>query len=193
MTYRLTQYLFLAISLSLVAGISGCSPTSPSQIEMNDLAKWALKKYFSSLFRFRTQLQTENQSMQNRAQAMLDSLGSNASSDSTTRKSQAQIQGELSSRAEAEAEEALKRTKIKLIRLEEPGTADLIAAGRQTVYWPVSFEAVDPRHTDAKLMVTIFAYRNGVGKWDLKIKTLQMEAAGTRQEISESMLKQLGL
>ena len=193
MTSRLTQYLFFAISFSLIAGISGCSPTPPSQMETNDLEKWALKKYFSSLLRFQAHMQAENQSMQNNAQAMLVSLGSNASSDSTTRKSEAQIESELSSRAEAEAEEALNRTNIKLIRLGEPGKADLIAAGSQTLYWPVLFEAVDPGHADTKLLVTILAFRNAVGKWDLKIKTLQMQAAGTSQEIPESMLKQLGL
>jgi hypothetical protein len=39
----------------------------------------------------------------------------------------------------------------------------------------------------------MFAFRNAVGKWDLKIKTLEMQAAGTSQELPESMLKQLGL
>jgi preprotein translocase subunit SecD len=162
-------------------------------METSDLAKLALKKYFSSLFRFQVHMEAENQSMQNNAEAMFDSLESNASSDSTTQKSQAQIESELSSQAETQVAETLNRTNIKSIKLGELGKADLIPAGSQTSYWPVSFEAVDPAHADNKLTLTIFAYRNAVGKWDLKIKTLQTQVDGISQEIPERMLKQLGL
>jgi hypothetical protein len=104
MTSRLFQYLSFPISLSLFAGISGCSPTPPSQMEATELAKSALVKYFSSLFKFQAHMQAENQSIQDGARSMLDSLGSNANSDASIHKPQAQIESELSSRAEAEAE-----------------------------------------------------------------------------------------
>jgi len=131
--------------------------------------------------------------MQNNAQVMLDSLGSNRSSDSTERRSEAQIESELVTQADAEVEETLKRVNIKIIKVGDPEKADLIAAGSQTIYWPFSFEAADAEHPDTKLTLTMFVYRNAVGKWDTKAKTLQVRAAGTSQETSESMFKQLRL
>ncbi len=193
MSSRLTQYLFCAISLSLLAFTSGCSPTPPSQLEIKDLAKATLKKYFSSLIKFQAHTEADNQSMQNNAQAMLDSLGSNQSSDSTARRSEAQIESELVTQADAEVQETLKRVNIKVIEVGDPEKADLIAVGSQTIYWPISFEAADPGHADTQLILTMFVYRNAVGKWDTETKTLQVQAAGTSQEISESMLKQIGL
>jgi hypothetical protein len=133
------------------------------------------------------------QSMRNGAYAMLDALRSNPSPDATPPKSQAQIESEFITQAETQAEETLKRVNIKLIKLGEPGKADLVAACSQTVYWPISFEAEDPGPAATKLVLTIFAYRNPLGKWDANVKTLQTQAGGIRQEIPESMLKQLGL
>jgi hypothetical protein len=104
-----------------------------------------------------------------------------------------QIENEFTNPAETQAEETLKRLNMKLIELGEPGKADLVAAGSQTVYWPISFEAEDPGPAATKLVLTIFAYRNPLGEWDANIKTLQTQAAGISQEIPESMLKQLGL
>jgi hypothetical protein len=48
----------------------------PSQTEVADLAKTALKKYLSSLIKFRAHMEAENQSMRNGAYAMLDALRS---------------------------------------------------------------------------------------------------------------------
>jgi hypothetical protein len=64
---------------------------------------------------------------------------------------------------------------------------------RQTVYWPISFEAEHPGPAATKLVLAIFAYRNPLGKWDANVKTLETQAAGISQEIPENMLKQLGL
>ncbi|SRR6266404_5714624 len=56
-----------------------------------------------------------------------------------------------------------------------------------------SFEAEDPGPAATNLVLTIFAYRNPLGKWDAKVKTLETQAAGISQKIPKSMLKQLGL
>jgi hypothetical protein len=69
----------------------------------------------------------------------------------------------------------------------------LIAPGGQAEYWPISFEASDPGHSDTKVTFEIFAYRNTAGKWDMKVKTVHMRTAGTSHELPGSMLKQLGL
>jgi hypothetical protein len=191
MKVRTTQ--FRPIWISLIAIITGCSPAPPAQTEVADLAKTALKKYLSSLIKFRAHMEAENQSMRNGAYAMLDALRSNPSPDATPPESKAQIESEFITQAETQADETLKRVNIKLIKLGEPGKADLVAAGSQTVYWPISFEAEDPGPAATKLVLTIFAYRNPLGRWDANVKTLETQAAGIRQEIPESMLKQLGL
>lgn len=61
------------------------------------------------------------------------------------------------------------------------------------IYWPVSFEAVDPEHSDTTFAFTVLAYRNAVGKWDAKVRNLRITASGFSQEVSEIMVKQLGL
>jgi hypothetical protein len=193
MASRVIQYLFGAISLSLIAILNGCSPAAPSQIEMTELAKRALKKYFSNLVKFQAHIEAENQSMQDKAQAMVDSFRSNPSSDSTNHKSEARIETELTTQADAQVENTLTRTNITIIGSGELGKADLIAPGGQAEYWPISFEASDPGHSDTKVTFEIFAYRNTAGKWDMKVKTVHMRTAGTSHELPGSMLKQLGL
>jgi hypothetical protein len=72
MKVRTTQYLLRSIWIPLIAFIAGCSPAHPSQTEIADLAKTALKKYFSSLIEFWAHMEAENQSLRNSAYAMLD-------------------------------------------------------------------------------------------------------------------------
>jgi hypothetical protein len=164
MKSRQTLYLTATLTLSFVISISSCSQPPPSQTEAAELARSILKKYVYTVVGLSAAAQADNEQMQNNAQRMFDALSPNTSAGSPQAGSQGQIQSELIAQRTVEANKIINRFKIKVGTSAAPGKADLVATGSQTLYWPFTFEAVDPEHPDTTITITFFAYRNTVGK-----------------------------
>jgi hypothetical protein len=166
----------VAFALTLLLGRP---QTAPSVTEVTGLIKTRINRMTSVLIARQAETEAYRESQ---------TKITNVSADQG-RRTPAEIEEAL----RAKSERQLANLSIDNISVGRSAATELTEDNRQTKYWPVRFEVLNPTEPDQKLRAVMFCYRDPDGEWNSKVTNLDVVQNGTARIIPKYAFREMGL
>jgi hypothetical protein len=166
----------VALSLTLLVGRP---ETAPSVTEVTELIGARMNRMTSVLIAREAEIEAYRES-----QSMITNVSAGQS-----HRTPAEIEEALA----AKSAKQLANLAINNISVGQPGTTELGDENRETRFWPVAFQVLNPTAPDQNLRAAMFCYRDPEGRWSTRVTKVEVVQNGTVRVIPKYAFREMGL